>query len=1265
MRRWIKWTLITAVLLIGLAWAAGALLRPWVEERLREELALRLGGGKVAHDVEPLDVHVSLWRGRAVVHDLQVIADTTIAPDRSHFSFTVPRFEVQVGLMALLRGKLDLQRIRLASPEIHIDAPEHLPHGQMGLSAVLQQVRGALSGYLSSIGVRDLLVEDATLIYTRPYQGRPWSTRLDGMELELRGLVLDKGGLEDPERLPVEEFRITCGPQRFITPDGHAHFAVQRLHVSHATRILAIEGLRVQREVPDGEGGTGDQREVEVASFLVSGFELEEADSGGVLVAHRMRIEAPRVQVQRGDRTKRTTTGRRPPWTQMISDVMPGARVDTLELVGGQVALATADDDSVGIDHIDVRLLHTTVSVDENGFNVGRPRSGSMQLRGLHMDNAAFHIGARHLAIDIVPRTLQMDTVVFLPKNDAVGGLQDMAAGQIRCTGLDVQGWLDTHAVDMDSLLVHAAEVRLPPLARRARAHVAIPDTDSAPPRIPLPALMARAGITTLRLGHVRADGSLELPAAARVAVNGRIGHFDLRSEGVRCPERAGEPHRDLYADRTDLALDDVLFHDTPARMDLRVAHMEVSTRDRRIHLRDLGLTKNGGTGVKVQAHELEVTGFDLPALLDRRGLRMRKLSLVRSDLVVDLPEAPAADAPAPSALMRSVTRHLQLDTLDIHSRSLIVRRGGPTIATVDSFYFHARDVRPDPVNSKPGHTAFLRNGVRYGGRRLKVHLPGMDLQASGGDVDLDAGHGEWRNITGTVQAAGRTIDLDIARINGRNFDPHFIRTTEVVELGSIAVQGARINVGPATEAGPRGTRNGHGASLFGRIHVGGVKLEGATVTMQTANDGSVRQVHMSEVDLLVGPVLHRLMPGHEVRTEIGPLTFTVGQGSGSTGPGGPDVQVEHLTAKVDAIRLHADGSRDVDGLEFASDALRWRMAKGTQAGSLASAHYDQDDRTLRVEGLHLAPVQGQEVFAAGQAYRTDALVVDVARLEAHGLDAKAGLRDKSWHVRSVVLTDPVLNDLRDHRLPVAPYRYKPLPPARLAGSGLRLRVDTIALRNGTVHYAERSEKGTGRVALNKLEGNVLGFGTANTGASPLSLDVHGTMQQNGRFHLLLGFLPHDPGNGFTYRLGLGGMEMKEFNSILEPSAHLRIERGRLDTLHLVAEANDSLAIGTMGMYYSGLHVALLGSGKDQGIKQTVGDWAANAVVRTNNRRQRARPPAAIYFERMTDRSVFHYLVKQTLSGIPGNVRLPDRKKQVRESTDTDLKERLQRDLQE
>jgi hypothetical protein len=217
-------------------------------------------------------------------------------------------------------------------------------------------------------------------------------------------------------------------------------------------------------------------------------------------------------------------------------------------------------------------------------------------------------------------------------------------------------------------------------------------------------------------------------------------------------------------------------------------------------------------------------------------------------------------------------------------------------------------------------------------------------------------------------------------------------------------------------------------------------------------------------------------------------------------------------------------------------------------------------------------------------------------------------------------------------------------------------------VHQATVKYAERSLAGTGTVELNDVHARILGMGTPDMAPlSPLTLDAQGMLQRTGPFRLNVAFRDRDPLDGFTYRFALGAMPMEAFNSILGPAAHIRIERGDLDTLHVVAEANDSVAIGSMGMYYSRLHIGLLKKGAEEGegLLQTFGGWLANAVVRTNHPQRADKGPAAVYFERMQDRSVFHYLIKQTLSGIPGNVRLPDKKRKARRGTPEALQQRL------
>jgi hypothetical protein len=76
-------------------------------------------------------------------------------------------------------------------------------------------------------------------------------------------------------------------------------------------------------------------------------------------------------------------------------------------------------------------------------------------------------------------------------------------------------------------------------------------------------------------------------------------------------------------------------------------------------------------------------------------------------------------------------------------------------------------------------------------------------------------------------------------------------------------------------------------------------------------------------------------------------------------------------------------------------------------------------------------------------------------------------------------------------------------------------------------------------------------------------------------------------------------------------------------------------------------------------LMPTLESWVANAVVRTNRRPGRNDEPSTVYFERLKDRSLFNYLIKTTISGIPGALRLPDKKGRVKRSGEQELKQRL------
>ena len=1272
---------VLAVPLLLLA-VVGFAAQPLLERRARALVEKTLQGHTHPDQVAKLKVELHLWQGRVVVRDLEVApepGEQASSESKTRISYSVPEFELDVSLWRLLYGHVQLEKVRFLHPHVHLEVHEREKRGKgFDMQQAIGQVRQALSGYMSTIGVGDLEIVDATMEYVLPLDTGEWGFTLEHLDLELRGLVVDKGLLDAPGQMPLDELRIAFGSENFVSRDGRSRFHVDRFALSLAGDSIFIGGLRgeVVPKEDTAHAGRSPMR-LAMAELRFHGLGLEKALGGDTLEAQRITLVHPDVRadllLKKGHgRTHDTvlTTHR------LLSELLPPMRLDTLDIVQGRIDLVQGDRPLLSIGRIDARILDTRSAGGNKGAPFSPPRAGMLFFAQVKGTNGGSTLAVDSVRLAISPRDLDLHGVSMQAQGDVHAGAPDIDVSHMALRGFGLAAWMAERAVEVDTLAIRGVELRLPsPFhadhPKKPERHAPIKQA-----RVPLPAALERSGISRLRVKELSLDGSWALTGHAHAELTGNAEQFAFRAQGVRCPEEPEEPHRDLYADRAELRMHGVRFDDKAGALALQMGDLVAGTADRSIRLRDVRMCRASKSGAVVNTDELLLEGFDLPALLEERGLMFRKLRINNRELKVELAEAPPDSNAAPAA-MPVIGRYFHADTIDIRTGSLLVERSGAVVATVDSFHFEVFKVRPDPPHFRETRLAFLKEGPRYSGRRLRIAPPGSGIRASVEqfDVDLVAYRAEARDIAVHLDRPGLRVDAAIPAITSTRFVPEFVETTDVLALGHLVINDARIDVVRTAvtveqrSADTRANRKRR-SPPYSLIHAGGLELRNARLSIAMEGADKARKVITGTLNTTLGAFDQRLIPDGKEPLRIASTRSTMDRLT-IAGPGEQDTlfAFSDVEVRTDAIVRGVDERMRVDGLHVGIGPFDLAYAHDSMRCHVGGVRYDHEAATLLVHAISLRPAIAQEAFASGQRYRTDALVVEIDTVLAAGLDVRSVIAEKKYVVPHLLVSGVRVNDLRDHRLPFAPYREKPLPSKLLRNMAQHVGVDTIDVRGMTVAYAEIAKDGlgTGRIGLSQMRIRILGVNTPSRRRdAPLTVKASGLLQDRARFALDLRFEPGHERDLFRYRFDLGPMDLGAFNAMLAPAAHLTITRGVLDTLTVIAECNNDVAIGEVQMYFDDLHLMLTGK-KAQGGKvifPRMESWVANEVVRTHRRPDQGDDPSTVYFERLKDRSLFNYLIKTTISGIPGALRLPDEKGKAQRSDEQELKELFREEQQ-
>ena len=323
-------------------------------------------------------------------------------------------------------------------------------------------------------------------------------------------------------------------------------------------------------------------------------------------------------------------------------------------------------------------------------------------------------------------------------------------------------------------------------------------------------------------------------------------------------------------------------------------------------------------------------------------------------------------------------------------------------------------------------------------------------------------------------------------------------------------------------------------------------------------------------------------------------------------------------------------------------------------------------NKEIVISDLSLTPRVGKFEYSRQVGYQTDVAHIHIPEIRIFEPDFGLMLSDKTVVAKSLKIVDVEASVYRDKRFPARQNVFRPMPQKLLKDAGFVLRLDTLQVQNGRVHYEEFPEKGMlpGRLEFSELSTAIFPFfmGKEEGQDFPIAesfLIANATLNGEAVLNMQGHLFYHEP---FPMRINaqLGDFHIGILNSIIKPNAHARVRDGKILKADWSFEADDDEAFGRMAFLYEDLNLELVeertlerGRGKKSILTFVLNTFA----VRSNNPRGYQRKPinASIYQERNKEKFIFNYWWKTTLSGIKGSLglgqaRKPKRRKPSNES---------------
>lgn len=307
-------------------------------------------------------------------------------------------------------------------------------------------------------------------------------------------------------------------------------------------------------------------------------------------------------------------------------------------------------------------------------------------------------------------------------------------------------------------------------------------------------------------------------------------------------------------------------------------------------------------------------------------------------------------------------------------------------------------------------------------------------------------------------------------------------------------------------------------------------------------------------------------------------------------------------------------------------------------------------------------PRFGKYQYARKVGHQTDILRFQIPKLSIKKPDLDKLLEQEILDADLVVLEGLMGEFFRDKRFESPNYVFKPMPQELMKNIGFIARLDTLLVKDAEIVYLEFPEKGMvpGEIYFSDLDAVLAPLHLGEGDASYYLRESHllANAKINGEAPISLqGRLYFDEPYRMNINAQLGEFDLALINSILKYNAFVRVREGRITSGDWSFTADEREAFGRMKLLYSGLSLELLekrtlekARGRDRILTFVLNTFA----LRSNNPRRfiGGTFQSNIYHQRDTDRFIFNYWWRTTLSGLKGSVGLGQAKKPRRKDED-------------
>lgn len=365
--------------------------------------------------------------------------------------------------------------------------------------------------------------------------------------------------------------------------------------------------------------------------------------------------------------------------------------------------------------------------------------------------------------------------------------------------------------------------------------------------------------------------------------------------------------------------------------------------------------------------------------------------------------------------------------------------------------------------------------------------------------------------------------------------------------------------------------------------------------------------------------------------------------------------QIKGLTLGIQDLAFNLSdfqglSRRELLKKDFQLDFPNFQLLLKDSLNRVSAGRVAVNKEEIVLSDVSFEPRFGKYQYARKVGHQTDVASFQIPELRIKKPDLDKLLEQEILEADLVVLDGVAGEFFRDKRFERPNYVFKPMPQELMKNIGFIARVDTLLVKDAKIVYLEFPEKGMvpGEIYFSDLDAMLAPFHLGKGDESYYVRESYllANAKINGEAPISLqGRLYFDEPYRMNINAQLGEFDLDLINSILKYNAFVRVRAGRINSGEWSFTANEREAFGRMKLLYSGLSLELLekrtlekGRGRDRILTFVLNTFA----VRSNNPRKfiGGTVQSNIYHQRDTDRFIFNYWWKTTVSGLKGSVGL-------------------------